>query len=102
MFRITTIACQSCLIAGLKSHKIGYLGLDVYEEEDGMFFEDLSGKVLADDTFARLLSFPNVIITGHQAFFTQNALVNIATTTLSNITRFKDKTIDPANIVSAV
>ncbi len=92
---------SSCLIAGLKTHKIGYLGLDVYEEEDGMFFEDLSGKVIADDTFARLLSFPNVIITGHQAFFTQNALVNIAGTTMANITRFIDNAIDPANIVSA-
>lgn len=73
------------LIAGLKSGKVGYVGLDVYEEESDLFFEDLSGKVIQDDVFARLLSFPNVIITGHQAFFTSNALQNISETTLTNI-----------------
>ncbi|HUO43945.1 MAG TPA: 2-hydroxyacid dehydrogenase [Burkholderiales bacterium] len=73
------------VIAGLKSGKIGYLGLDVYEEEDDLFYEDLSNTVLKDDVFARLLTFPNVIITGHQAFFTRNALENIAQTTLANI-----------------
>lgn len=73
------------IIKGLKSQKIGYLGLDVYEEEDSLFFEDLSNEVIEDDDFQRLLTFPNVIITGHQAFFTKNALENIATTTLSNI-----------------
>jgi D-lactate dehydrogenase len=51
--------------------KLGYLGLDVYEEEEQIFFEDRSGLILSDDPFARLLTFPNVIITGHQAFFTR-------------------------------
>ncbi len=78
---------SGCLIEGLKSGKIGYLGLDVYEE--ALFFEDLSGQVLQDDVFARLLSFPNVIITGHQAFFTKNALENISHTTLKNIADFE-------------
>ena len=66
------------IIEGLKSGKIGYLGLDVYEEEEEIFFEDRSGLILSDDVFARLLTFPNVIITGHQAFFTREALLNIA------------------------
>jgi D-lactate dehydrogenase len=77
------------VIEGLKSGKIGALGLDVYEEEADLFFEDLSGQVIQDDVFARLLTFPNVIITGHQAFFTQNALASIAETTLANITEFE-------------
>lgn len=76
----------AAVIEGLKSGKIGYLGLDVYEEEGDLFFEDLSNAVLQDDVFARLLTFPNVVITGHQAFFTRNALENIAHTTLANIT----------------
>lgn len=73
------------LIEGLKSGIIGNVGLDVYEEEADLFFEDLSDKVIQDDVFARLMTFPNVMITGHQAFFTKNALRNIAETTLSNI-----------------
>lgn len=73
------------LITGLKSGHIGYVGLDVYEEEADLFFEDLSGRVIQDDVFARLNTFPNVMITGHQAFFTSNALSNIASTTLRNI-----------------
>lgn len=77
------------VIEGLKSGQIGYLGLDVYEEEGDLFFEDLSGEILQDDVFARLLTFPNVIITGHQAFFTQDALENIASTTLQNIADFE-------------
>jgi D-lactate dehydrogenase len=72
-------------IAGLKSGKIGYLGLDVYEQEGDLFFEDLSDEVIQDDVFQRLLAFPNVLITGHQAFFTRDALKNIAETTLANI-----------------
>jgi D-lactate dehydrogenase len=76
-------------IAGLKSGAIGHLGLDVYEEEADLFFENLSGQVLQDDVFARLLTFPNVLITGHQAFFTAEALANIAATTLANITAFE-------------
>jgi len=77
------------VIDALKSRKIGYLGLDVYEQESDLFFEDLSNEVIQDDLFERLLTFPNVIITGHQAFFTDNALHNIAQVTLSNITDFE-------------
>ncbi len=76
-------------IRGLKSGQIGHLGLDVYEEEAGMFFADLSESVPQDDTFARLLTFPNVLITGHQAFYTRQALENIASTTLRNMTDFE-------------
>lgn len=72
-------------IDGLKSGRIGYLGLDVYEEEADLFFENLSEQVIQDDVFARLLTFPNVLITGHQAFFTKDALHSIAETTLSNL-----------------
>jgi D-lactate dehydrogenase len=76
-------------INALKSGRIGYLGLDVYEEEADLFFEDLSDKVLQDDVFARLVSFPNVLVTGHQAFLTREALANIAEMTLSNVTAFE-------------
>ena len=75
----------SAVIDGLKSGQIGNLGIDVYEEEDNLFFEDQSGKVMQDDVFARLLTFPNVLITGHQAFFTDTALTQIARTTLQNL-----------------
>ncbi|MFQ3243250.1 MAG: D-lactate dehydrogenase [Lentimonas sp.] len=75
----------SAVIEGLKSGHIGNLGIDVYEEEDNLFFEDQSGEVMQDDVFARLLTFPNVLITGHQAFFTSNALTQIARTTLQNV-----------------
>jgi D-lactate dehydrogenase len=78
------------VIEALKSGKIGYLGLDVYEEEERIFFEDRSGLIISDDVFARLLTFPNVIITGHQAFFTREALENIAATTIKNITDFEE------------
>jgi D-lactate dehydrogenase len=77
------------VIGALKSGKIGYLGLDVYEEEEQIFFEDRSGLILSDDVFARLLTFPNVIITDHQAFFTRDAVANIAATTIKNITDFE-------------
>ena len=73
-------------IDALKSGKIGYLGLDVYEEEQELFFEDHSKDILQDDIFARLISFHNVVVTGHQAYFTRNALQTIAETTLQNIT----------------
>ncbi len=79
------------LINGLKSGRIGYAGLDVYEEEDKYFFEDFSGRVLSDDVLARLLTFPNVIITSHQAFFTKEAVENIADTTLGNIKEYFEK-----------
>lgn len=77
------------VIGALKSGKIGALAIDVYEEEGDLFFEDLSNEVIQDDVFARLLTFPNVLITGHQAFFTREALQSIAETTLSNITDYE-------------
>jgi len=76
------------LIEGLKSGKIGSAGLDVYEEESEYFFEDKSLEFISDDTLARLLTFPNVLMTSHQAFFTQEALQNIAWTTLKNFEEF--------------
>jgi D-lactate dehydrogenase len=78
------------VIAALKSGRLGHLGLDVYEEEGPLFFEDLSSVVLQDDVFARLLTFPNVLVTGHQAFFTREALAGIAETTLGNVTAFAE------------
>ncbi len=90
----------SAVIRALKSGRIGYLGLDVYEEETDMFFEDLSNRMLQDDVFARLLTFPNVIITGHQAFFTHEALMSIAETTLSNISDFEQGRVC-ANVVTS-
>lgn len=77
------------IIRGLKSGVIGSLGLDVYEEEENLFFRDLSSTVIHDDVFARLLTFPNVVITGHQAFFTHEAVTEIAGTTIANITAFE-------------
>lgn len=77
------------VINGLKTERIGFLGLDVYEEEEELFFEDLSEQIIQDDVFARLLMFPNVVVTAHQAFFTINAVQGIAETTLSNITAFE-------------
>ncbi|MGE0200174.1 MAG: 2-hydroxyacid dehydrogenase [Candidatus Melainabacteria bacterium] len=76
------------LIPALKSGQVGYLGLDVYEEEGPLFFEDLSNTLIQDDVLMRLTSFPNVLITGHQAFFTEDAMENIAYTTLRNIRDF--------------
>lgn len=77
------------LIEALKQERIGAAGLDVYEEEEGVFFRDLSDQVLQDDVLARLLTFPNVVITAHQAFLTREALANIADTTLSNVRAFE-------------
>lgn len=76
------------LIDGLLSRKVGYAGLDVYEEEGAYFYEDHSDAVMTDDVLARLLSFNNVIVTSHQAFFTQEAMGNIAHTTMDNILDF--------------
>jgi D-lactate dehydrogenase len=90
------------VIHGLKTGKIGYLGLDVYEEEADLFFEDLSATVIQDDVFTRLLTFPNVLMTGHQAFLTDEALTNIAETTLGNVAQWQqtgqcDNTVMPAD-----
>jgi D-lactate dehydrogenase len=76
------------LIDALKCGRLGGVGLDVYEEEEGVFFEDLSGQILQDDELARLLTFPNVLITAHQAFLTQEALTEIARVTVANLTAF--------------
>ncbi|MBK1882692.1 2-hydroxyacid dehydrogenase [Luteolibacter pohnpeiensis] len=78
------------LISKLKSGSIGGVALDVYEEEEGIFFEDLSGCVLQDDDLSRLLTFPNVLITSHQAFLTQEALHEIARVTVENISRLEN------------
>lgn len=80
----------NALIEGLKNKKIGYAGLDVYEEEGDYFYEDVSDTIIDDDVLARILSFNNVIVTSHQAFFTEEALQNIAQTTLQNIKDFED------------
>jgi len=85
-------------IAAIKSGTIGGLALDVYEEESDLFFEDLSFQIIHDDIFMRLTTFPNVIVTGHQAFFTKEAMENIATTTLSNLTDFESGN-DCANLI---
>lgn len=77
------------VVDALKDGRVGALGLDVYEEEEHLFFKDLSSVVIRDDVFMRLLTFPNVIVTAHQAYFTSDALVNIAETTLANITAYE-------------
>ena len=86
------------VIAGLKSQKIGSLALDVYEQESDLFFEDLSNEIIQDDLFERLLTFPNVLITAHQAFFTKEAMQNIAETTLSNITDYQEGRSGPNTV----
>jgi len=86
-------------IEALKTGRIGYLGIDVYEQEEKLFFKDLSEMVIADDRISRLMSFPNVLVTAHQAYFTDNALNQIAQTTLQNMTDFENGTINPKNQV---
>jgi D-lactate dehydrogenase len=88
------------IIKALKLKKIGYLGIDVYEEESEIFFEDLSDTFIQDDVFARLQTFPNVIITGHQAFFTKEALNKIAQTTINNIHSYFINKPEDSNLVS--
>ena len=77
------------VIDALKSGQVGYFAMDVYEQEADLFFEDLSSEIIQDDAFQRLLTFPNVLVTGHQAFFTAEALTAIADTTLANLTAFE-------------
>ena len=89
------------LIDALKSGKVGGVAMDVYEQESDLFFEDLSNEVVKDDVFQRLLTFPNVIVTGHQAFFTREALAAIAQTTLQNIADLEAGRPDPARLVKA-
>jgi len=88
---------SNALVGALKSGQLGHLGLDVYEEEGGLFFEDHSNLPLQDDVLARLLMFPNVIVTAHQAFFTREAMNEIAQTTLGNVAAWLART--PRNVV---
>lgn len=90
----------TALIAGLKSRQVGGVALDVYEQEADLFFEDLSNEIIQDDLFQRLLTFPNVLVTGHQAFLTEEALTAIAETTLGNLADVEAGR-RPANTVSA-
>lgn len=76
-------------IRALKSQKLGYLGIDVYEQEENLFFRDLSDQIISDDLIARLMSFPNVLITAHQGFFTVEAITAIARQTIQNISDFE-------------
>lgn len=85
----------------LKNGHIGSLGLDVYEEEGDLFFNDLSETIIQDDVFVRLMTFPNVLITAHQGFFTREAVGNIAQTTIGNITDFERGKVNPANQVTS-
>ncbi len=89
------------VIEALKSGQLGYLAIDVYEEEADIFFHDLSDQVIQDDVFARLLTFPNVIVTSHQAFFTKNALEQIGSVTMTNVTGFEQGNYPPENEVKS-
>ena len=79
----------SAVIEGLKSEQIGSLGLDVYEQEADLFYENLSERIIHDDVLKRLVTFPNVIVTSHQAYFTETARENISNTTIANLTAFE-------------
>lgn len=94
------IVDSRAVIDGLKAGRIGALGLDVYEEEEGVFYENLSDRVLQDDVLARLLTFPNVLVTAHQGFFTREAMQAIAETTLRNVSDFERGAPSP-NVVRA-
>lgn len=89
------------LIDSLKRGRIGAVGLDVYEEEDNLFFRNLSEEVIQDDTFVRLMSFPNVLITAHQSFFTREALTAIAETTMNSIGSFKEGNLNERYTVNS-
>jgi D-lactate dehydrogenase len=78
----------TAVIEALKSGKVGYLGLDVYEQESDVFYEDLSNEIIQDDVLQRLITFPNVLVTSHQAYFTETALRNISETTIANLNDF--------------
>lgn len=89
----------TALIAGLKSRHVGGVALDVYEQEGDLFFEDLSSEIIDDDVFQRLLTFPNVLVTGHQAFLTEEALTAIAQTTLTGLSELEAGR-SPSNLVT--
>lgn len=86
-------------IEALKEGRLGYLGIDVYEQEENLFFKDLSEIIILDDKISRLMTFPNVLITSHQAYFTDNALTQIAQTTIQNLSDFENGVINPNNQV---
>jgi len=88
------------LIAALKRGRVGSVGLDVYEEEGDLFFKDLSAEVVQDDVFVRLMSFPSVLITAHQGFFTHEACTAIAETTITNVSDFERGMPNAANLVT--
>jgi D-lactate dehydrogenase len=88
-------------VAALKTGQLGHFGIDVYEEEESLFFRDLSQQIVQDDVFMRLLTFPNVVVTAHQGFFTREALTNIAETTVANITAF-ERGVGKLNVVPGV
>jgi len=92
------------LIPALKKGLLGAVGLDVYEEESHLYFQDLSDEIISDDVITRLLTFPNVLITGHQAFFTCEAMTIIAETTIQNISDFaagrvNENTLKPKELI---
>ncbi|MBU1312069.1 MAG: 2-hydroxyacid dehydrogenase [Gammaproteobacteria bacterium] len=91
---------SKAVIDGLKNRKIGYLGLDVYEQEADLFFENLSEQMIDDEIFKRLLTFPNVLITGHQAFFTKEALQEICQVTSDNLLAFASNTVTGNELVN--
>ena len=88
-------------IEALKNEHLGYLGIDVYEQEENLFFKDLSELIIRDDKIRRIMTFPNVLVTAHQAYFTDNALQQIARTTLQNLQDVTAGTINPQNQVCA-
>ena len=83
-----TLAKQRAVIRALKSRRLGHLAIDVYEQESALFFQDLSGEIIDDEAFQRLMTFPNVLVTGHQGFFTVEALQEISAITLGNLQDF--------------
>jgi D-lactate dehydrogenase len=83
------------VIKALKSGHLGYLGIDVYEQEADLFFNDFSESIIQDDILMRLMSFPNVLITAHQGFFTEEALTQIAQVTIQNLTDFETNQLNP-------
>lgn len=94
------LICTADIITALKTQQVGGLAIDVYEQEEKLFFRDLSASIIEDDTIQRLMSFPNVLVTAHQAFFTQEALSQITNVTLQSISLFaKGETPDKAVIL---
>lgn len=88
------------VIGALKEGRLGYVGIDVYEQEEKLFFKDLSEIIITDDKISRLMTFPNVLVTAHQAYFTENALVQIAQTTIRNISDYQNQSIERQNEVT--